>query len=213
MELLENDYSGIYSSGSAGLVYLREGREEMIFENEYFERLIERLLRSACVMSWMFLELQHLGSIVRWGSDDDIDQKAYCVVAVRVLENEGLGRYFELVKKIWRDAREMIGPSFFEVVCDDDEVIKVSGFGWKVDEDGGGCDQTDANENSHDQTNATEASLKERNNNVQDESTDGAAGCVSRDELPIVAYTPKKSVVSPVKRDESPKPLRRKRKP
>lgn len=54
MELLENDYSGIYSSGSAGLVYLREGREEMIFENEYFERLIERLLRSACKDLFIF---------------------------------------------------------------------------------------------------------------------------------------------------------------
>lgn len=71
------------------------------------------------------------------------------------------------------------------------------------------CKWLYVDEDSHDQTNATEASLKERNNTVQDESTDGAAGCESRAELPM----PKKSVVSPAKRDESPKPLRRKRKP
>ncbi|KAL8087689.1 uncharacterized protein LOC141697444 [Apium graveolens] len=220
----------------------------------------------------------------------DSMKRAYCDVAVdctiRALENEGLGRYFELVKKIWRnrigwmlkcenvglvsydlinwrddvenavgdesvckevlvkwkgmdvvesvrefvrDAREMIGPSFLEVACEDDRVREVLGFGAEVDEDDGVCDQTDAakggkndedgngcdqthatkDEDSHDQTNATEASLKERNNTVQDESAGGAAGCESRGELPL----PKKSVVSPVKRDESPKPLRRKRKP
>lgn len=120
-------------------------------------------------------------------------KKAYCVVAVdctvRVLENEGLGRYFELVKKIWRsriglilkcdnaglvsydlinwsddienvvgnervckevlekwkgmdvvesvreyvkDAREVMGPSFLEVVCEDDRVREVMGFGAEV---------------------------------------------------------------------------------
>ncbi|XP_074347705.1 importin subunit alpha-1b-like [Apium graveolens] len=83
MELLKSEHSDIYPSGCAGIVYLCEGREEIIFENEYFECLIEKpylchvlnISRAAA-----------LGSIVRCGSDDDIDQviikKGLCLFKV-----------------------------------------------------------------------------------------------------------------------------------
>lgn len=68
------------------------------------------------------------------------------------------------------------------------------------------------NKGSHLQTNATTASLMERNNTARtyewDESTDGSASPASKPHLP----SPKKRVVSPLKKHETPKPLRRKRK-
>lgn len=68
------------------------------------------------------------------------------------------------------------------------------------------------NKDSHLQTNATKPSLMERNNTARtfewDESTDGSASPASRPHLP----SPQKRVVSPLKKHENPRPLRRKRK-
>ncbi|KAK1354025.1 hypothetical protein POM88_047281 [Heracleum sosnowskyi] len=193
-------------------------------------------------------------------------KKAYCDVAVectvRVLDNEGLERCFEMVKTVWRkigsmvecknaglvsydlinwkediekaiwddevckavlekwkkmdvfesvreyvkDAREKMGPSFLEVVFEklSDEALKEV-FGFEMEEDEDTIEATNATE----AINATEAGLKSGNKTASDKSTDGAAGPPSGPQLP----TSKKRAVSPVKRDENPKPLRRKRKP
>ncbi|KAK1362781.1 hypothetical protein POM88_038342 [Heracleum sosnowskyi] len=77
MKLLESEHSDIYPSGYAGLVYLCDGRKEMIVENEYFGSLIERFVGFNWCSSENVLDICRaaaLGSIVRWGSDDDIDQ-------------------------------------------------------------------------------------------------------------------------------------------
>ncbi|KAK1367231.1 hypothetical protein POM88_042792 [Heracleum sosnowskyi] len=76
VELIEYEFSDIYPSGCAGLAYLCEGREEMI-EKENFEHFIERLLSFNAhnfFYSKEFARVAALGSIVRWGSDDVIDQ-------------------------------------------------------------------------------------------------------------------------------------------
>ncbi|KAK1394152.1 hypothetical protein POM88_013208 [Heracleum sosnowskyi] len=62
-----------------GLLYLCDGREEMVIEKKDFEPLIDRLIeiikfynhRNLCVNA--IAALTTLGTIVRWGSDDDIE--------------------------------------------------------------------------------------------------------------------------------------------
>lgn len=75
MKLIEHESWEINPSGCIGLVYLCEGRKEMVVEKEYFEPLIKRLFRlSGCGSHVEVISgLAALGSIVRWGSDGDIE--------------------------------------------------------------------------------------------------------------------------------------------
>lgn len=191
------------------------------------------------------LECENVGlvsyDLINW--KEDIERAIWDErVCKEVLKKwEGM-EVVDSVRKYVKDAREKMGPSFLEVVCEEmsDEALRqVFGSNMEEDENEGSHDQADAtkasnmegnntavarekpsfpkvvaddmsaDEDTHDQTNATEASLKEGNKTVLDESTDGAAGPASGPQLP----TRKKSAVSPVKKDENPKPLRRKRKP
>ncbi|XP_074327238.1 importin subunit alpha-5-like [Apium graveolens] len=79
LKLFDNESSEIPPHVCLGLLYLCNGRQEMVISKKDFEPLIDRLIEitkfyndwDLCVNA--IAALTTLGTIVRWGSDDDIE--------------------------------------------------------------------------------------------------------------------------------------------